>query len=142
MSRFLGRPPWDLLAVETVKGVLCLRCNIKEFVLQFNSTSISPHDSGTMGRGSFPHRDSASKQCQRTLQTNSGLPRSHILSTILDAPLEAFSSGKTMDLDLLKAFLMACHLANLLSLPSMFPMGPPSQITSFFTMHECFAFLK
>ena len=103
---------------------------------------ILPHDSGMMGPGFSLYRDSASRQCQQTLLTSFGLPKSYTMSLTLDAPLEAFSSHRNMDLDLLKAFLLACHLASLLFSPSMFPEGPPSQITCFFVMQGCFAFLK
>ena len=58
------------------------------------------------------------------------------MSPTLDAPLEAFSLGQSMDFDLQRAFLLACHLASLLFSPSMFPMELPLHVTRYFVMQR------
>ena len=88
---------------------------------------ILPHGSGMMGPGFSLYRDLASRQCQQPAQTNSRLSGSHTMSSLLDVPSEAYLSGRNSDLDLLKAFSNASHLASILFSPSMFPMGPPSR---------------
>ena len=80
-----------------------------------------------MGPGFSLYRDLASRQCQQPAQTNSRLSGSHTMSSLLDVPSEAYLSGRNSDLDLLKAFSNASHLASILFSPSMFPMGPPSR---------------